>query len=190
MTITLPIGLAIIALILALSAYRGIRRGGARFYTLEREAILRRASFSLIASVVLFIGSVGVLLYDRQQLTAVESGEVVENGVVATLTPETPLETFPPTNTPEPTADPNVPTMTPTSMICRGVVQGTSGSGLTLRETPGGTEVVVLPEGEIVILVDAEPVVQNDIVWRQVRTVGQREGWVAENFLTISDECR
>jgi hypothetical protein len=189
MTISLPIGLAVIALILALSAYRGIRRGGARFYTLEREAILRRASFSLIASVVLFIASVGVLVYERQQLSAGEV-EVVENGVAVTPTPETALETFPPTETPEPTADPDVPTATPTAIICRAVVQGTSGSGLTLRETPGGTEVVVLPEGEIVILADAEPVVQDDIVWRQVRTVGQREGWVAETFLTISDECR
>jgi hypothetical protein len=189
MTISLPIGMAVIALIMALSAYRGIRRGGARFYTLEREAILRRASFSLIASVVLFVASVGVLVYDRQQLPT-DGAEVVENGVVATATPDAALETFPPTETPEPTADPDVPTATPTSILCRGVVQGTSGSGLTLRETPGGAEVVVLPEGEIVILMDAEPVVQDDITWRQVRTVGQREGWVAETFLTISDECR
>jgi hypothetical protein len=189
MNITLPIAMAVIALVMALSAYRGIRRGGARFYTLEREAILRRASFSLIASVVLFVASVGVLVYERQQATAGEA-EVVENGVVATMTPEAALETFPPTETPEPTADPDVPTATPTSMICRGIVQGTSGSGLTLRETPGGAEVVVLPEGEFVILMDSEPVVQDEITWRQVRTVAQREGWVAENFLTISDECR
>jgi hypothetical protein len=189
MTISLPIGLTLIALILALSAYRGIRRGGARFYTLEREAILRRASVSLIISIVLFVASVGVLVYDRQQ-SAADQLEVVENGVSATVTPEELLETFPPTDTPEPTADPDVPTATPTAIICRAVVQGTSGSGLTLRETPGGTEVVVLPEGEIVFLIEAEPVVQEDITWRQVRTVGQREGWVAETFLTISDECR
>lgn len=189
MTISIPIGLAIIALIAAGAAYRGIRRGGARFYTLEREAILRRASFSLVASVILFAGSVGMLIYDRQQQTAGES-PVVENGAETTATPTVPLESFPPTDTPEPTADPDVPTATPTSIICRAVVQGTSGSGLTLRETPGGAEVVVLPEGEIVILADTEPVVQEDITWRQIRTVGQREGWVAETFLTISDECR
>ncbi len=174
-----------------LAAYRGVRRGGARFYTLEREAMLRRASFTLLISTALLLGAVGLLIYQRQQIVepgTAEPGET-ETGVATTATPESVLETFPPTGTPTSTADPNIPTATPTPIICRAVVDGTAGSGLTLRDAPGGTEIAILPDGSILTLLEAEPVTANGYTWRQVRTVAREEGWVVEEFLTIGD-CR
>jgi hypothetical protein len=191
MSLTIPAFLAVIALIVAMATYRSIRRGGARFYTLEREAVLRRASFMLLVSVAFFLGAIGLLIYDRQQLalpSAADGGAA--NGAEATPTATVAIEAFPPTPTGVATLDPNLPPPTPTSMICRAVVEGTSGSGLTLRESPGGPEIRVLLDGTILILMDTEPVQDDNFLWRQVRTVSGDEGWAADEFLTISDDCQ
>lgn len=188
--LTIPIILTIVASFAALAAYRGIRRGGARFYTLERESMLRRASFTLMGSVLLFLAAIALLIYNHQQLVATESldgnqGESAE----ATSTPELMLETQPPTQTPTATPDPNVPTVTPTAIICRAVVDGTAGSGLTLRDGPGGEEIAILPDGTILTLLEDEPTETGGFIWRSVRTVARDEGWVVEDFLKIGD-CR
>jgi len=185
--VTIPIILAIGALIAALSAYRGIRRGAARFYTLERESMLRRASFTLLGSMLLFLAAIALLVYGHQQLTAGPAEE--GNGPIAvTATPEPNLETQPPTPTLTPTPDPAIPTATATSVICRAIVDGTAGSGLTLREAPGGADISILPDGSILTLLDDEPEDVNGFIWRRVRTVAQEEGWVVEEFLKIG-EC-
>ena len=187
--IVLPLFLSALAFIAALLTYRGIRRGGARFYTLEREAILRRASFSLAVSVLLFLGAVTLLLYQRQQnLTelAMVTGEEVEGVPTATAT----LSSLPPTETPTPTADPNEPTPTATPVICRAIVRGTGGSGLNLRNEPGGEELQVLQEEEIVTLVEEEaPIQAGGTTWVKVRTtITRAEGWVSLDFLFIEKE--
>lgn len=187
--ITIPVILTILAVFVALAAYRGIRRGGARFYTLERETMLRRASFTLIGSVVLFLIAIGLMIYNYQQMTNENVVTIDESeGAVATVTTEPELQTQPPTPTPTPTADPNIPTATPTPVICRAIVDGTAGSGLTLREAPSGPEISILPDGTILTLVmEEEPEEVNNFTWRKVRTVSQEEGWVVEEFLTIGD---
>ncbi len=184
----IPLALAFGGLLAALMTYRGIRRGGARFYTLEREALLRRATFSLFVSVLLFGAAIGYLIYDRQQVvleTAVEPEEIIEGE--ATITPTISLEQFPPTGTPTP--DSPEPTVTPTPIICRGIVEGTSGNGLTLRNEPGGDELSVLPDGSVLTVLDDEPIDLNGLIWRKVRVVGGDEGWVAEQFLTLRAPC-
>ena len=45
----IPIALSFAGFLLAIATYQGIRRGGARFYTLEREAVLRRAMLKVTA---------------------------------------------------------------------------------------------------------------------------------------------
>ena len=50
----LPILLFAGALAATFLTYRNIRRGGARFYTLEREIILRRAAFTLVVAALLY----------------------------------------------------------------------------------------------------------------------------------------
>lgn len=188
----IPIALTIAGFFAALATYRGIRRGGARFYTLEREAILRRASLTLIASVLCFSGAVGFLLYQQRQIDAeeaAEAGEVIEGVETATPTPE--IGNFPPTASPTATEDASLPTATPTPVICRAVVQGTSGNGLTLRETPGGEEIDVLPESTLITLVADEPSQEIDgLVWRKVNSVVTGdEGWVADQYLEIEPGC-
>lgn len=185
----IPAILAVTGLFLALAAYRGIRRGAARFYTLERESMLRRAGFMLLASVVLFTAAVGLLIYSNQQLTAEESTAPTNEQVQEpTASAEEVLQTQPPTSTPTATPDPNIPTATATSVICRAIVDGTAGSGLTLREAPSGPEITILSDGSILTLLEDEPEEANGFIWRKVRTVSQEEGWVVEDFLKMG-EC-
>jgi hypothetical protein len=182
---------------MAFSTYRSIRRGGARFYTLEREAMLRRAMLTLAASVFFFMLAVGYLIYTDQPASVTEEpaeGEVVEGEegeTAVTATPETlELETFPPTPTITATPDVNIPTVTPTPIICRAVVEGTSGNGLTLRDVPGGAEIVILPDGSILTLYQDEAAQESGgFLWRKVKSITGEEGWVAEDFIRIGAPC-
>lgn len=186
----LPLILALGGLIAAFMTYRGIRRGGARYYTLEREAMLRRAMVTLLVSVLLFLGSVGLLIYRDQQVAQGDPTEpsIGEEGVIAaTITPTIVLEQFPPTATA--TSSVIEPTATATPVICRAIVEGTSGNGLTLRDVPGGEELSILPDGSVLTVLEDAPVESGGFNWRKVRLVGGDEGWVAEEFLTIRAPC-
>lgn len=189
----IPIALTIAGLLTAFAAYRGIRRGGARFYTLEREAILRRASLSLLGSVLLFLAAIGLLAYQHQQIGAEEatnSGEIVEGELMAE-TPTSEFQQFPPVDTPTSTPDLNLPTATPTALICRAIVEGTFGNGLTLREAPNGAEVTVLAEATLLTMLEDEPVEADGLTWRKVRSVvSGDEGWVADEYLTLGESCQ
>ncbi len=66
----LPILLFVGALAATFMTYRNIRRGGARFYTLEREIVLRRAMVTLVGAAVLYTATLGLLYFQRQQLIA------------------------------------------------------------------------------------------------------------------------
>ena len=186
----IPLILALAGVAAALATYRGIRRGGARYYTLEREAMLRRASFSLLVSVLLFAAAIGVLVYQQQQAQPETVLELVdgEGGLVeATITPTIELEQFPPTATATPDID--VPTPTATPVVCRAIVDGTSGNGLTLRDVPGGEELAILPDGSVLTVLEDEALESGGLTWRKVRLVGGDEGWVAEDFLTVRAPC-
>jgi hypothetical protein len=131
-----------------------------------------------------------LLIYERQQRVAegaAASGEFVEGVVTSTPTPD--LEQFPPTATLTATPDPAVPTVTPTAIICRAAVEGTSGNGLTLRDEPNGERVEVLAEGDLVTLLPDAPVDANGITWRKVSTLFGDEGWVAQDFLRLGSSC-
>jgi hypothetical protein len=184
----IPLALAFAGLILAIMTYRGIRRGGARYYTLEREALLRRATFSLFGSIILFTAAIGFLVYQQRQTPPATGDEpTVSEEVVLTVTPTIFVEQFPPTETAMP--DEPEATVTPTVVICRGIVDGTSGNGLTLRVDPGGEDITVLPDGSVLTVLDDAPVESGGFTWRKVRVVGGEEGWVAEDFLTIRAPC-
>jgi hypothetical protein len=187
-----PVALVVIALFIAFAAYRNIRRGGARFYTLEREAILRRASFMVAASTLLFIAAISLLLLERQQtldLEAAESGEPIEG--VETRTPDPEVLTVPPTPSATATADASIPTPTITPVVCRAVVTGTFDNGLMMRDAPGGAEVTILAEASLVQLIPGEEIVEaNGFSWRKVRSIiTNDEGWVAEEYLELGPGC-
>jgi len=185
----LPFILAFGGLVAAFMTYRGIRRGGARYYTLEREAMLRRAMLTLLVSVLLFLGSVGLLVYRQQasQDLLLEPSVGDEGIVLATITPTAFIEQFPPTATA--TSTDVQPTVTATPVICRAIVDGTSGNGLTLRDVPGGQELAILPDGSVLTILEDAPAESGGFNWRKVRLVGGDEGWVAEDFLTIRAPC-
>ncbi|MCP4425003.1 MAG: SH3 domain-containing protein [Chloroflexi bacterium] len=188
--IYIPLALAFFGFVAAFVSYRDIRRGGARFYTLEREAILRRASFTLVGSALLFTAAIALLVVDRQQTIAEETaveGEAIEG--VVTITPSPVVQQLPPLPTGTPTPDVTIPTATPTRPVCRAVVEGTFGNGLTLRDQPGGEEVTILAEADLVTVIDQSPTEANGIAWRQVRSLFGDEGWVAEQFLKLGTGC-
>lgn len=188
--IFIPLALAFLGVVAAFASYRDIKRGGARFYTLEREAILRRAGLTLVGSMLLFIAAIGLLVLDRQQAAASPpaEGAVIEGVVTVTPTPE--VEQFPPLPTETATPDLSFPTATPTRPVCRAVVEGTFGNGLTLRSEPGGEQISILAEADLVTILDQAPTVVNGIEWRQVRSLFGNEGWVAAEFLTLGTGCQ
>jgi beta-lactamase class A len=79
---------------------------------------------------------------------------------------------------------PAAPTATPAANTA--IVFGTQGIGVTLRATPGGAEIVVLPEGTLVTLLEAEPVPANGFTWQLVQTPAGEQGWLAAEFLEIT----
>jgi len=187
----IPIALTFAGLLLAVATYQSIRRGGARFYTLEREAILRRAMLTLLGSTLLFIAAVGYMAsQELQSQAAEEEAEALVDGEV-TVTPTPELSVFPPTPSPSPTVDAALPTATPTPILCRAIVEGTSGNGLTLRDAPGGADLGILPEATFVTLIQEEPPQDvNGLTWRKIRdNISGDEGWVAEDFLSLGPGC-
>ncbi|MCA9981908.1 MAG: SH3 domain-containing protein, partial [Anaerolineales bacterium] len=93
------------------------------------------------------------------------------------------------TQTPTPTIDPNLPTATPTPVIIRAFVTGTSGSGLSMREEPGGDLIEILPEETFVTVVDeAAPIEQGGFTWIKIRTFAGVEGWAARQFLEYDEQ--
>lgn len=190
--ILLPLLLFLGAVTATFLTYRNIRRGGARFYTLEREIVLRRAMVTLVAASLLYTGALGLLYVQRQQLIEAslppEEEEAADgaNSPVVT-TPTAMLETFPPS--PEPTSLTPAPTATATPTVCRAVVEGTGGNGIYLRDAPQGAELVILAEGTLLTVLEDAPVEAGGFVWRKVRAVGGEEGWAAQDFLTIRAPC-
>lgn len=80
---------------------------------------------------------------------------------------------------PLPTAVPD----TPVPDYPHVVVTNTRGVGLTVRETPGGAEVAIVPDGTILSLLPEDPAAFNGFTWQRVRIPGGAEGWAAVDFL-------
>jgi hypothetical protein len=187
----IPIILMAFGIGFAFDTYRHIRRGGARHYTLEREAVLRRASGRLFLAVLFFSGAVGWMVYTQRSLTPADlepsAAEAEATNESATPTPGSALETAPrdPVDAPTP-----FPSPTPTPVLVRGMVDGTAGSGLSLRSEPSvnGETVSVLPDGSIITLLEEEPVEADGFTWIRVRTISNDEGWVAQQFLVIRNQ--
>lgn len=79
---------------------------------------------------------------------------------------------------------PTRPAATATPALDHAVVSNTQGIGLTVRVTPGGEELAVLPDGTILTLLAAEPVQQNGYTWHKVRIPDGQTGWAADAFFT------
>lgn len=192
----LPLIIIGLGVIIALNAYRGIQKGGSRFYALEREAMLRRAGFTLLAAVFFFMAGIGLLIFQNRNLQLqLNPPEETAIAVTAVVTPAAPpggagpdqVESVPPTRTPLPTEDPNQPTPSPTPIIRRAIVTGTGSSGVYLRQRPGtdGEVIKIIDEGDVVTVLDDDPVDANGFSWLKVRDLSGDEGWTVEPFLAI-----
>ncbi len=85
---------------------------------------------------------------------------------------------------PEPTPVP----VTATPDLPHAIVSGTRGIGLTVRETPGGAELAILPEGTVLTLLEETPLQQGGYLWQRVRTPDGDVGWAADAFFTMWEE--
>jgi hypothetical protein len=99
--------------------------------------------------------------------------------------PASPSATPPPTQTATPlaTATP-YPTLTATTIAGPTAVISTSGSTLWLKRSPGGQNLTLLRDGDVVLLRPGRAN-QGGLLWRQVATVAGIEGWVQEEFLLV-----
>jgi len=92
---------------------------------------------------------------------------------------ETPTATSTPT--PTPTMTPS-PTITPTPIMGQTAELDLDGGTVWLRRSPGGPNLLILNDNEIVLLL-AGHANQGGVLWRQVSTVDGQEGWLPDSLL-------
>lgn len=81
------------------------------------------------------------------------------------------------------TATPRPPTVTPTPSI--GVVFGTGGLGVVIRESPNGARIGGLLDGDEVELIGG-PLQVEGLLWWQIRTGEGVEAWMTSTFLATA----
>jgi hypothetical protein len=90
------------------------------------------------------------------------------------------------TATPLPTATP-FPTLTPTAIAGETAVVNTGGSTLWLKRSPGGQNLLLIRNGDLVLLRSGHAN-QSGLLWREVATVAGVQGWLQAEFL-VTDEA-
>ena len=100
--------------------------------------------------------------------------------ITATFTPAA-TDTATPTLTPTKTATAS-PTATPTPVLA--YISTPGGLGVYLRESPGGTIIVWLPDGAPVLILYQREMF-NDRGWIEVRNVVNQTGWVPIDYVVI-----
>lgn len=97
----------------------------------------------------------------------------------------TPRPTNSPTSTPTPTATPT-PTLTPTPVTGRTAVLSTNGATMWLKRSPGGLNLVLLPDRATVLLSDGHANYAGEL-WQEVITLEGVTGWILDEFLEYPD---
>ena len=150
---------------------------------------------------------------DSEEVVAVEGGDSAEtpptttetdpatsdNLPTATATTQptntpTPTPTNTPTATPIPTQTPTpqptntpTPTLTPTPITEATALVNTGGSTLWVKRSPGGQNLVILQDGDTVILLGGNAN-QAGLLWKEIKTVAGVSGWVQAQFLDFGEE--
>ncbi len=90
-----------------------------------------------------------------------------------------------PTSTPLPTETPT-PTLTPTPISGRTAVVDASGSRIWIRRSPGGQNLVLVSDEEIVLILPGHAN-QGGQLWQEVSTLDGVSGWLLEELLAITE---
>ncbi len=93
--------------------------------------------------------------------------------------------TITPTFTPIPTVTPT-PSVTPTPILIETTEIETQGSTLWLNRSPGGQDLLLLQDGDLIIVLSGNAN-QGGVVWREVMTLGGIVGWIPEQYLLAGD---
>lgn len=97
-----------------------------------------------------------------------------------------PTPTIMPTSTPTPTPEATpTPSLTPTPISGETAVLSTRGSTVWLRRSPGGQNLDLVHDADIVILHSGHAN-QGGVLWREVSTLNGIRGWLQQEFLVIS----
>ena len=152
---------------------------------------VRAGFFFLVALIFIGIFAVRPLLSGREPAPA-----PTPTLPVATLAPQvTPLATEPAATLPaqtSPTVLPTSPTAAataaPTATTAPQTATVSSGVGVWLRGAPSttGEQLEWLLDGTTVTLLPGQETA-DDLLWQQVRTAAGVEGWVARDFLAVSE---
>ncbi len=100
------------------------------------------------------------------------------NTVAATATPE-------PTFTPTPTQTP-LPTLTPTPISGQTAVIDIGGGNVWMLRSPGGQNLLILSNGDTVIILDGRANQGGDL-WQEIMTVNGVVGWIQADFLLFNE---
>jgi len=157
---------------------------------LERKAGTYLVTIILMSLIVLFsmLSLGGALLVVTPIPTATETSlsptptltSIPTQTSTATLTPTSTASASPAATVTQP------PTATPTPP--QAVIYGTGGLGVMLRESPNGTPLGGLFD-DTQVLVIGGPLLIDNAIWWQIRTLGGEEGWVLGEFLaTVTPE--
>lgn len=117
---------------------------------------------------------------DQPDSTPMPPTETPTETPTPTRTP-TPL----PTNTPTPTQSPT-PTLTPTPIDEPTGFVNTGGSTLWVKSTPGGNNLILLQDGDTVILMPGNAN-HTGVIYKQIKTVDGTVGWAQREFLAFGD---
>lgn len=131
--------------------------------------------------------------------TAVSSGEATSASpeTTPTATPTSAFTPTPVTFTPTPTSSPTAtatptptltptPTVTPTPIVGETAVLNLTGGVIWLQRSPGGQNLLVLQDQEVVIL-HAGRANRAGVIWREVAAGNGTIGWVEERFLQLNE---
>lgn len=99
-----------------------------------------------------------------------------------------PSATSRPTETPTPApTETSFPTLTPTTIAGETAVVSTNGSTLWLKRSPGGQNLVLVRDEDLVLL-RASRANQGGILWREVATLSGVIGWLQDEFLIVAGQ--
>lgn len=100
-----------------------------------------------------------------------------------TFTP-TPTNSPTATATPSPTLTPT-PTVTPTPIVGQTAVMNLAGGVMWLQRSPGGQNLLILQDQEVVILQPGRAN-RGGVAWREIATGNGTIGWVEERYLRLN----